>query len=58
MTAVAKKAKLGRESLYKALSGKRHPRIDSVNSLLRAMGFRIEIKIRKRKPSRKSKVAA
>ena len=53
MAAVAKKAKLGRESLYKALSGKRHPRIDSINSLLSAMGFAIEINIKKSKPLEK-----
>jgi probable addiction module antidote protein len=58
MTAVAKKAKLGRESLYKALSGKRHPRIDSINSLLSAMGFAIEIKMKPAKPARKRKTAA
>ena len=58
MSAVAKKAKLGRESLYKALSGKRHPRINSINSLLSAMGFSIEIKMKKTKPLKKRKVAA
>ncbi|MBI4389692.1 MAG: putative addiction module antidote protein [Nitrospinae bacterium] len=58
MGAVAQKAKLGRESLYKALSGKRYPRIDSLNSLLRALGFAIEIKPKKPKPARKRKTAA
>lgn len=58
MTAVAKKAKLGRESLYKALSGKRYPRIDSINTLLSTMGFAIEIKMKPQKPARKRKTAA
>ncbi|MBI5426927.1 MAG: putative addiction module antidote protein [Nitrospinae bacterium] len=50
MKHAAEKAGLNRESLYKALSGKRHPRISSVNFLLRAMGFALEIKIKGKKP--------
>ncbi|MBI5428204.1 MAG: putative addiction module antidote protein [Nitrospinae bacterium] len=54
MMAVAKKAKLGRESLYKTLSGKRYPKINSINSLLGAMGLAIEIKLKKTKQRKKA----
>lgn len=49
MKRVAARTGLNRESLYKALSGKRYPRIDSINTLLGALGFAIEIKMKKRK---------
>lgn len=55
---VAEQTGLNRESLYKALSGKRYPRINSINALLGALGFVIEIKMKKTKPTRKRKVAA
>lgn len=38
---VAKKAKLGRESLYKTLSPKGNPGLRTVTSLIRAMGLQL-----------------
>jgi probable addiction module antidote protein len=43
MTEVAAKAGLGRESLYKSLSGARKPRFDTVRSVLAALGLGIAI---------------
>jgi probable addiction module antidote protein len=42
---IAKDAGLGRESLYKALSVGAHPRYDTVNAVLRALGVRFAIVI-------------
>ena len=43
MTAVAERAGLGRESLYKALRRGAQPRFDTVRRLLHALGVEIEI---------------
>jgi len=43
MTALAEKANLGRESLYKMLSKKGNPEIKSLYTLLHAMGLRLAI---------------
>lgn len=43
MAAVARKAKLGRESLYKALSENGNPELRTVNNLLHAMGLRLSV---------------
>lgn len=43
MTEVARKAKLGRESLYKALSESGNPELQTVNKLLHAMGLRLSV---------------
>jgi probable addiction module antidote protein len=43
MTAVARKAKLGRESLYKTLSGTGNPELRTVNQLLHAMGLKLVV---------------
>jgi len=43
MAAVAKKANLSRESLYRMLSGKGNPEIKSLYALLRAIGLRLAI---------------
>lgn len=43
MAAVAAKAGLGRESLYKALKRGAQPRFDTVRRLLDALGVRLEI---------------
>jgi probable addiction module antidote protein len=40
MAKVAKKAGLGRESLYKALSKGSHPRFETINAVLRALGLK------------------
>lgn len=44
MAKVAKKAGLGRESLYKALSGKRSPSLDTVLRVTRAMGLELRVR--------------
>ncbi len=41
MTAVAKSAGLGRESLYKALSANGNPELSTVLRVLRALGIRL-----------------
>jgi probable addiction module antidote protein len=41
MTAVAREAGLGRESLYKALSPDGNPRFDTVMKVARALGIRL-----------------
>jgi hypothetical protein len=38
---VARGAGLGRESLYKALAPGSHPRFETINAILRAIGVRI-----------------
>lgn len=43
MAAVAKKAKLSRESLYRMLSNKGNPEIKSLTTLLHTMGLRLSI---------------
>lgn len=50
MKNAAEKSNLNRESLYKALSGKRNPRIGSISSLLRTMGFVLEVKAKQSRP--------
>ncbi len=48
MQRVAKEAKLNRENLYRALSKRGNPRIDTVNSLLDALGLQLVFRPRKR----------
>jgi probable addiction module antidote protein len=43
MAAVAKKANLSRESLYRMLSGKGNPEIKSLYAVLHAIGLRLAI---------------
>jgi len=43
MATVAKAAGLGRESLYKALAPGSHPRHETVNAVLRALGVRFSV---------------
>jgi probable addiction module antidote protein len=50
MTAVAKDAGLGRESLYKALSPDGNPRFDTVMRVARALGIRLVPKVTERAP--------
>ncbi len=47
MTVLAKKTKLGRESLYKALSRKGNPRLDTLKKVIDATGLRISITVQK-----------
>ncbi len=43
MATVARRAKLGRESLYKALSENGNPELRTVNNLLHAIGLRLKV---------------
>ena len=43
MAQIAKDAGLGRESLYKALSAGAHPRFETINSVLRALGVKFVV---------------
>lgn len=43
MAQIAKESGLGRESLYKALSAGAHPRFETINSVLRALGVKIAV---------------
>ena len=43
MAQIAKDSGLGRESLYKALSAGAHPRFETINSVLRALGAKIAV---------------
>jgi probable addiction module antidote protein len=40
---LAESTSLGRESLYKTLSGERNPRIKTVEAVLEALGYRLTI---------------
>ena len=46
MTQVAKDAGLGRESLYKALSGERSPSFDTVLKVISALGLKLSAGVR------------
>src|ERR1700686_1742676 len=43
MAQIAKDAGLGRESLYKALGAGAHPRFETVNAVLRALGGKFTV---------------
>jgi len=43
MAQIAEKAGLGRESLYKALSAGAHPRFETVNAVLKAIGVKLVV---------------
>jgi probable addiction module antidote protein len=43
MAQIAKDAGLGRESLYKALTAGAHPRFETINSVLRALGVKFAV---------------
>jgi probable addiction module antidote protein len=43
MAQIAKDAGLGRESLYKALSAGSHPRFETINSVLNALGVKFAV---------------
>jgi probable addiction module antidote protein len=43
MAKVAKSSGLGRESLYKALSAGSHPRFETINAVLHALGVKFTI---------------
>lgn len=48
MSKFAKKARLNRESLYRMLSEKGNPQLDSLTQLLDVMGFRLAIGLKVR----------
>ena len=48
MTEVAHAAGLGRESMYKTLSKHGNPAFDTVNRVLRSLGFRLRLARRRR----------
>ena len=43
MTTVAEQAKLGRQNLYKALSGNSYPRVDTFFKVLKALDVRLTV---------------
>jgi probable addiction module antidote protein len=43
MTQIAKASGLGRESLYKALSKGSHPRFETINAVLQALGVKFTV---------------
>jgi probable addiction module antidote protein len=43
MAQIAKASGLGRESLYKALSAGAHPRFETINSVLHALGVKFAV---------------
>jgi len=43
MAQIAKESGLGRESLYKALGAGAHPRYETINSVLRALGVKFTV---------------
>jgi len=45
MTEIAKKANVGRESLYKSLSETGKPRLDTIYNVLQALGLQLSIKV-------------
>jgi probable addiction module antidote protein len=46
MTRVAADAGIGRESLYKSLAPGAHPRFETVNAILHALGVRLSFEVR------------
>lgn len=53
MARIARDAGLGRESLYKALASGAHPRFETVNAVLRALGVRLTVVAeRRRRPAK------
>jgi probable addiction module antidote protein len=51
MTSVARRSGLGRESLYKALSGEGNPSFDTVLRVLDALGLRLTAVVREPAPA-------
>jgi len=51
MKAIAAKASVGRESLYKALARSGNPRLSTLAALLRSMGLELSVKVRGKKAS-------
>ena len=47
---VARQSDLGRESLYRTLSAKGNPRLETLLRLLDTVGLRLSVEAKKRKP--------
>jgi len=45
LTNLANKSNLNRPNLYKALSGKGNPKLETVGTILKALGFKLHVKI-------------
>jgi probable addiction module antidote protein len=58
MAAVAEKAHLNRENLYRMLSQKGNPEIKSIVNLLHSMGLRLTVEPKKKTPNRRMRKAA
>jgi len=55
MSGLAKETELGRETLYTTLSEKGNPRLDTLNKILSALGFKLAVHIDKpKKPTQKT----
>ena len=44
ISTLAKETGISRQGLQKALSGKGNPRLDNVNSIMRALGYRLSLR--------------
>jgi probable addiction module antidote protein len=51
MKAIASRASVGRESLYKALAKSGNPRLSTLAALLRSLGLELSVKVRGKKAS-------
>lgn len=58
MSSIAKKTKLSRESLYRALSVEGNPELQTLIKVLTELGLRLTIEPEKTKPRRQTKRAA
>lgn len=59
MTALAERTGLSRESLYRTLSGKGNPRLDTLAALLEAFGLRLSVRpVKPARPARRVAAAA
>lgn len=47
MTKLSQKTKLNRENLYRIFSDKGNPELESLNTLLDALGFRLAVELKK-----------
>jgi probable addiction module antidote protein len=57
---IAKKSSIGRVSVYRAFAGERHPNFKTVLSVLDAMGFRLQVKVRRggrARPTRSARIS-
>jgi len=55
MAAIARESGLSRESLYKSLSGKRSPSLDTFLRVVDALGLRVRLAPRRRGAARRSR---